>query len=101
MTVPDYYEIIKQHREQVDGLMEEARAIGKDGWTPFDWLGSGFGSVFSWMKGIAVSIVMILFFVFYLYIYVLNAHYIALLELPSRKIQMKVIWLCKELRSCS
>ncbi|CAI9612926.1 unnamed protein product [Staurois parvus] len=68
MTVPDFYEIIKQHREQVDGLMEKVRAIGKDGWTPFYWLGSGFGSVFSWIKGIAVSIVMRLLFVLFLYL---------------------------------
>ncbi|CAI9543037.1 unnamed protein product [Staurois parvus] len=67
MTVPDYYEIIKQHREQVGGLMEEARAIGKRWmWTPFDWLGSGFGSIFSWMKGIAVRIVRYCFLFYFI-----------------------------------
>lgn len=67
MEVPDYYDIIAQHRKEVNKLQEEARNIAQN-WDPLKGLGGfGLGGIFSWLKDIAVTIVMILLFLLFLY----------------------------------
>lgn len=65
MEVPDYYDIIAQHRKEVSKLQDEARNIAKT-WDPFANLSSGIG-ILAWIKSAAITIIMIALFVLFLY----------------------------------
>lgn len=67
MEVSDYYDLIAQHRKEVDKLQVEARDLAKI-WNPLGNMGGfGFSGIFSWFKDIAMIIMMILLFVLFLY----------------------------------
>ncbi|XP_077319266.1 uncharacterized protein LOC143941137 [Lithobates pipiens] len=65
IEVPDYYDIIAQHRTEVKNLQEKARNIGRD-WDPFGGTFS-FSGLFSWVKKAAMTIIVVLLFVFFFY----------------------------------
>lgn len=58
LEIPDYYDVINQHRTQVNELMKQARDIGNYGWNPFSSL--GLGGMFSWLKNIVIMIIVVL-----------------------------------------
>ena len=66
VEIPDYYEIIAQHRKEVDKLQQEARDIAKT-WSPFGSGNFGLGGIFSWIKDVVITIMMILLFLLFLY----------------------------------
>lgn len=65
--MPDYYDIIAQHRKEVGQLQQEARDIAKT-WSPFDNAGFGLEGIFSWLKDIVLVIVMIFILALILYL---------------------------------
>ncbi|XP_077329395.1 uncharacterized protein LOC143963590 [Lithobates pipiens] len=66
IEVPDYYDIIAQHRTEVKDLQEKARNIGRD-WDPFGGTFS-FSGLFSWFKKAAMMIIVVLIFIFLIYL---------------------------------
>ncbi|XP_040215751.1 uncharacterized protein LOC120945560 [Rana temporaria] len=66
VEIPDYYDIIAQHQKEVDSLQQEARDIAKT-WSPFGKGNFGLGGIFSWLKDIAMTIIIILLFLLFLY----------------------------------
>ncbi|XP_077303882.1 uncharacterized protein LOC143923837 [Lithobates pipiens] len=65
IEVPDYYDVIAQHREEVNKLQKEARNIGKN-WDPFSSSFS-FGGLISWLRNAAMTIVTVILFILFLY----------------------------------
>lgn len=59
--------MIVQHRKEVDKLQIEARDLART-WSPFNNIGGfGLSGIFSWIKDIAMVIIMILLFVLFVY----------------------------------
>ncbi|XP_077346711.1 uncharacterized protein LOC143995857 [Lithobates pipiens] len=65
IEIPDYYDIIAQHRKEVNKLQQDARDIGKT-WDPFS-TGFSLGGLTSWLKNTAMTIFTILLFILFLY----------------------------------
>lgn len=63
--IPDYYEIIGKHREEVIILQDRAREVAEEGWDTFKGL-TGFGD-FLWFKKAGMLILMCLLFLLLLY----------------------------------
>ncbi|XP_073471978.1 uncharacterized protein [Aquarana catesbeiana] len=67
IEVPDYYDVIAQHRKEVAKLQQEACNIAQT-WSPFGNVDFGFGGIFSWIRDIAIILIIVVFFFLFLYL---------------------------------